>query len=298
VELSWLMRLRIAAAMCVGALLIGLLGWPSAEPTEPFGIVKAGNLDAVGMSRLVILSLLSGFIAYFLSWPFGKEIAVLATPTGLAVWSIRSGSMTNLMQLNSTVEARQAMFASMRWESFFWLAVVLAGFAGVHLANQVRQKCWFKVDFKKTKQIITNVNLLAGAFGSALIAGLIITQIAQDGNVYDEKLGYLAGQPVIGQTAFAVMVGFGAAGFAAKKFLGLSFIWSILATAILTAFVSITYVNQTTLEHLTANWPAVFFTNSLVSILPIQIVSFGSLGAIAGYWMAVRYNYWRQNEGQ
>lgn len=296
-ELSWLMRLRIAAAMGAGALLIGILCWPSVATAEPLSIVRAGNLDAIGVCRLMILSVLSGFVAYFLSWPYGKEIGVLASPTGLAVWSLRSGSMANLMQANSSVETRQAIFASLRWESFLWLVVVLAGFAGVYLANQVKEKNWFNVDFKRLKRGIVNVNVLTAVLVSALIAGIIILQFARDVNVNDEQLGSLTGQPFTGQIAFAVIVGFGAAGFVVKKFLGLGYIWPILATAIITIFVSITYVNQKAVEHISANWPAVFFTNSLVSILPIQMVSFGTLGAIWGYWLAVRYNYWRQHEG-
>jgi hypothetical protein len=316
VELSWLMRLRIAAAMCAGALLIGLLGWPSAAPAEPFGAVAAGNLDGGGIVRLLALSFLSGFFAYFLSWPFGKQIAVLAAPTGLAVWSIRSGSMANLMQVNSTLDARMAVLEKLRWESFFWLAVVLAGFAGVYLASQIgirlRQdfggqapaerdkgtEIGFRADFKKLKQGIKNVNILTAVLGSALIAVIIILQLARDEKVYDERLGYLTGQPDKGQIVFAVIAGFAAAGFAVKKFLGLSFFWSILAVLVITVFFSITYANRTTVEHLTANWPAVFFANSVVCILPIQMISFGSLGAIAGYWMAVRYDYWRQHESQ
>jgi hypothetical protein len=321
VELSWLMRLRIAAAMGAGALLIGILCWPSAAPAEPFGVVAAGNLDGGGIVRLLILSLLSGFLGYFLSWPFGKQIAVLAAPTGLAVWSIRSGSMANLMQANSTVDVRMAIFEKLRWESFFWLVVVLAGFAGVYLANQIRGirlrrdfggqapaqrdkgtktvgKGGFEAEIKRLKQGIRNVNILTAVLGSALIAVIIILQLAQGERFYDERLGYLTGQPDKGQIIFGVIGGFAGAGFVAKKFLGVGYFGSILAAPVITIFVSISYANQAAVEHLTADWPAVFFANSLVCILPIQMVSFGTLGAIAGYWMAVRYNYWRRHEGR
>jgi hypothetical protein len=298
VELSFFMKLRIAAAMCVGALLIGILCWPNVAPAEPFGIVKAANLDATGVGRLIILALFSGFIAYFLAWPYGKEMAVLAAPTGLAVWSIRSGDLAGLMQPNSTVEARQAIFASLRWESFLWLAIVLAGFAGVYLASKIRERNWFVVDFKKLKQTLANVNVLTAVLASALIVAVIILQLARDVNVYDVQLGSLAGQPAVSQIAFAILIAFGAAGFVVKKFLGLGYFWPILASAIITVFISMLYANHKTVELLTANQPAVFFTNSLVCILPIQMVSYGTLGAIWGYWLAVRYNYWRTHEGQ
>jgi hypothetical protein len=47
---------------------------------------------------------------------------------------------------------------------------------------------------------------------------------------------------------------------------------------------------------LVQNWPAAFFPNSVISILPIQMVAFGTLGSVAGYWMAIRYEYWRKHE--
>jgi hypothetical protein len=56
-----------------------------------------------------------------------------------------------------------------------------------------------------------------------------------------------------------------------------------------------TYVKQSTLQRLAQEWPVVFFPNAVISILPVQIVAFGTLGSITGYWLAVRYNYWRKH---
>src|SRR4030042_124496 len=96
-ELSWPMKLRIAAAAAIGALLIGILAWPMAEPFS--GVEAMGSRDA---AVLVVLAFVAGFIGYFVSWPFGREIGILAVPCGLAIWAVRSGSMTGLMQLNPT----------------------------------------------------------------------------------------------------------------------------------------------------------------------------------------------------
>ncbi len=310
---SWQTSIRTAAVMYVGAVLIGALCWPSIAPAEPFGIVSAGNFDGGGIVRLLALAFLSGLFAYFIAWPVGKQIAVLAAPAGLAVWSIRSGSMANLMQANSTLDARMAILAKLRWESFFWLAVVLAGFAGVYLASKItrpkkqkdggaeeQRKIFgtegFSADFKKLKAGIGNINILTAIFGSGVIAVLIILQLARGERFYDERLGYLIGQPDKGQITFAIITGFAGAGFAVKKFLGLSFFWSVLAVPVTAVFVSFIYASRATVEHITASWPAIFFANSMVAILPIELVSFGTLGAILGYLMAVRYEYWRQYE--
>jgi hypothetical protein len=28
----------------------------------------------------------------------------------------------------------------------------------------------------------------------------------------------------------------------------------------------------------------------------VQMVAFGALGSVAGYWMAIRFDYWRKHE--
>ncbi|UCF17343.1 MAG: hypothetical protein JSW59_07740, partial [Phycisphaerales bacterium] len=110
----------------------------------------------------------------------------------------------------------------------------------------------------------------------------------------DNILGSVVAQPANGQIAFAVLVSFGVAAFVVKKFLNASYIWPAIATALVTAFSMHTYVREA--SYLARNWPAVFFENSVSSVLPIQMVAFGTLGSIAGYWMSVRYDYWRKHE--
>jgi len=133
-ELSLLMRLRIAAAMATGIILIGVLGWSIAGHDEPFGAVSlsAGSITSGDLIYLVVLAFLSGFIGYFLSWPYGREIGILAAPSGLAVLALRTGSMAGLMQLNPSLAQREALFATLKWEPVFWLAIVAAGFVGVY----------------------------------------------------------------------------------------------------------------------------------------------------------------------
>ena len=131
-ELTWPMKLRIAVAAAVGVLLIGILAWPM---SEPFGRVAAmGSRDAI---ILTALAFVAGFIGYYVSWPYGREIGILAAPSGLALWAARSGKMGGLIQLNPTITERQALAASFRWEPFFWLAIVAAGFLGVLLARKL-----------------------------------------------------------------------------------------------------------------------------------------------------------------
>ena len=294
-ELSWPMKLRIAAAVTTGVVLIGILAWPMAVPSEPLGAVRASNLGLGGAITLLMLAFLAGFIAYFVSWPYGREIGILAAPSGLAVWAVRCGSMTTLMQLYPTEAQRQALLTTLKWDSIFWLAVVAAGFAGVLLGQKILSsprpdETQEKPNPKSTKYL----NAIIALVGSALIAQLCIRIFAQDVKILDD--GSVMAQPSIGQIVFAVLISFKLAAFVVKKFLDVSYIWPTIATALVTAFATSSYAKQEVLQYFVKTWPAAFFANSVISILPVQIVAFGTLGSIAGYWMGVRYSYWRKHE--
>ncbi len=296
-ELTWLMRARIAAAMVIGIVLIGILGWPLVAPDDPLGPVRAGDLTVAGTMTLVLLAGLASVIAYFVCWPYGREMAVLATPSGLAIWAIRSGSTAALIQQNPALAQRQTLFATLKWEPLFWLAIVAVGFAVVVLGKKISAQALPPEPQKKAKSNSNNyLNPLIGMIGSGLIAMFCLTILARDIGLTDARLGTVWSQPPTGQTLFAVAVSFGLAAFVVKKFLDVRQVWPVAATVIVTPFTIITYAKD--LEHLSQNWPAVFFSNIAVSILPVQMVAFGTLGSIAGYWLAVRYNYRREHKAE
>jgi hypothetical protein len=101
-------------------------------------------------------------------------------------------------------------------------------------------------------------------------------------------------QPAIGQIILAVFVSFGIAAFAVKKFLGLTYIWPASASGFVTAFSINIYTKQEIFQEFAQSWPATFFPNALISVLPVQMVAFGTLGSIAGYWLAIRHSYRRK----
>jgi hypothetical protein len=294
VELSWLMKLRIAAVIATGVILIGILAWPLAAPHDPLGAVRFSNLSYSGTASLVLLAFWAGFIAYFISWPYGREMGVLSVPSGLAVWAGRTGNVAELMQLNSTLSQRQALFASFKWEPFFWLLIIAAGFAGVFLG----QKIWpnphkIATHIKNNPKPTKYYNAIAALIGSALIAHLCIIILAQD---FRTSNNTIVAQPAIGQIIFAVLVSFGLASFIVSKLLNTNFIWPIIASAFVTIFAATTYAKQNVLQTLLENWPATFFSSPVVSILPLQMVAFGTLGSITGYWLAIRHAHHQKHE--
>ena len=297
-ELSWPMKLRIAAAVACGVVVIGLLAWPLAAPPEPFRAVSvfAGTISLADTIILAVLALVVGFAAYFLSWPYGREIGILAAPSGLTVWAIRCGNMTAMAQLNPTVAQRQALFASLKWEPLLWLGIVAAGFAGVLAGQMVSAKPGPDRNQEKFKfESRVYLNAIIALVASVLIAHVGVRVFARDVAALDGQIGSVAAQPATGQIVFAVLVSFGFAAFVVKKFLNASYTWPIIASGLVSGFVMIVYVKQDALQHLVGHYPAAFFPNAVTCILPVQMVAFGTLGAIAGYWMAVRYNYWRKH---
>lgn len=284
-ELSWVMKLRIAAAAAVGMALIGFLGWQFAG--------TSGSVGFGGAVILVLLAFLAGLISFFLAWPYGWEIGILAAPFGLAVWAVRSGTMANLIRLHPTFEQRQTLIASLRWEPIIWLLIVAAGFAGPLLCRMMLSKKELKAEKKKQKYDF--LSPIAALAGSAVAAFLCIRIIAQDVRHFDQNLNIsVTAQPAMGQVAFAILVSFGFAAFLTRRYLNTSYIWPIIATAIVTTYAVGVYSGK--VMYFTQNWPADFFPNTVVSILPVQMVAFGALGSVAGYWMAMRYDYWREHE--
>lgn len=292
-ELSWLMKLRIAAVAAVGAALIYGVGWRMAGAADWIGDMAYGRA-----APLVVLAFLAGLIGYFVSWPYGREIGILAAPAGLVIWAFRSGSMANLMQQSPMATQRQEIVASLRFESIFWLVLVAAGFAGTLLGQKIRPSLKLKdlLELKKepgsspTKYLYALVALV----GSAVIAQFCLRICAQDIKMSDNGLGYVVAQPAASQIAFAVLISFGVAAFAVKKLLNASYVWPALASALVAAFAMYTYARDA--QYLAGAWPAAFFSDAIASVLPVQMVAFGALGSVAGYWMAIRYDYWRKHE--
>jgi len=291
------MKLRIAASAAIGIVLIGLLCWPLAAPSEPFGTVSVlgGNINASNAALLALLAFFTGFIAYFASWPHGREIGILAVPAGLTIWGIRSGNMVNLIRRTATANQAE-LFAALRWEPLYWLAIVTAGFAGVLLAQKIKTAPEPQNSEENSKSTgIININHIIALVASVVIAQLFINAFAQGIRLPDGKIGSVVAQPPVEQIVYGVFISFGLVAFVVKKFLNVGYIWPTIASAFVTAFAIISYGRQDVLQHLSSNWPAVFFSHATLSILPVQMVAIGTLGSIAGYWMAIRYNYWRKH---
>ncbi len=345
-ELTWSIKLRIAAAAAVGIAVIGIYAWPMVAPADQFGVVSVinGTISAYDVLVLLGLAFGVGLIAYFISWPYGSRIGILAVPAGLAVWAVRCGNMGTLLQLNASIVSRQQIYSTFCWEPLLWLAIVAAGYLGVFLASQIiypvesdtinhpRPK---QTDGLRPPDIFIHLfgvflgpvirekfiahknrvaireatkpakgsfgillNIVIAVVGSAVLAQFFIGLLARDFTIWDSTNGAAVAQPAMGQIVFAVLISFGIVGFLVQKVLGVDYVWPVIGSCLVNFVAVSSYGKYDVLEYFIQRWPAVFFSNSVLAVLPVQIVAFGSLGAIAGYWIAVRYEYWHRHEAK
>ena len=303
-ELTWPIKIRIGLAAAVGIVLLGIFAWPLVTPDEPMAVVSVvnGAISSSNIMALIGLAFVCGIVSYFLAWPYGKQIGVLAAPAGLAYLAAKSSNMGTLFQANPLIVEREQIFSKMCWEGFLWLSVVAAGLLGVFIASQIihpaKPEEVEKSSAKKDKTVKRDaayfLNILLAVAGSVFVAQFFIGIFARDFSIEDAQAGHIIGHPATTHIIFALLMSFGIAGFLVKMFLKSDYISVIVSTAIITPFSVIVYGRPDVISYFAGMWPSVFFPSAALAILPIQTAAFGTIGAIAGYWMAVKYEYWQK----
>jgi hypothetical protein len=289
-ELSWINKIRIGLVAALGILVIGILCWPLAAPADPMAPVRSGDVGAAGTLILVLVAFVVGAAGYFISWPHGREIGILAVPLGLCVWGIRSGPMDLLNAAANTTAKRTVLLNSLLMEPLYWLLPVAAGFAGVLAAQRLARS--IRPATAETTSPKTALNAkMATTFVVAVLVSVIVSQFGMTATVRDIPPfnGVVATQPPSAQIAFGVIVAFAAAAFFVKEFLGLSYVLPAVAS-IFVIPVAQTMYNR---GGMVDTQPASFFANGTLTVMPVQLVAFGAVGAVVGYWLAISYRYWR-----
>ena len=299
-ELSWPMKLRIAAAAGLGVVVIGILCAPLAGGGLQDSGIFLTRMGVGGGAVLGLVAFFVGAVSYFICWPYGRQMAVLAVPSGLSVWAVKCGTTADVVQANPLLSQRLWFFGMLKYESLFWLAIVALGFAGVLVTELLCSKTARPSKAAGTSESKLNgyLRMAVAVVVSIAVVWFTLGALCQDVRLWDSNLGLLVGQPAVGQIVYAVVVSFGLAGFIIKKFLNAGCGWVVIAAIFVTYFGSSTYIRSDILGYTIEHVPAVFFPHAAATILPIQVVVFGTLGAIIGYWLAVRYVYWRQHESE
>lgn len=293
-ELSWVSKIRIILVMALGGVVIGLLNWHAAKPDDPSGLVSLQNLSVFQGLLLLAIGAVLGFIGFFVAWPYGCEIGLLAAPSGLAIWALRSASISKTLALMPDVQARQDLFASMRFESLYWLAVVYAGWCGVQLARKVRPNPTLPILETLPKTERTPFIYKGLAIVVSLVVGTFLLSVfAQD---IPLNHGATLNQPPARQMALGIFLSFGVTAFLVGHFLRLDYHWVMPALVLAYLASSVAFTKTETLTHLSQTSPSLSLPSTILFALPIFIVSFGSLGAIWGHWASIRFHYWRVHE--
>ncbi len=293
-ELSWINKLRIAAVAALGMVVLGILAWPLAAPPDPLLPVRAANIGISGTMALLLLAFALGFVGYFMAWPHGREIGILAVPFGLTIWAFRSGPMRAATQAFLKPEERQALVHSFRFEPVYWLLIVAAGFAGVLAAQYLRSILAKSVNDKQPKSHFDTNTCIHGVI--AILVTVVVSQFFVGVFTRDTAIATVAAQPDSGQIIFGVTAAFAVAAFVVKKFLNLSYLWPVIASVFTLVLAQPIYYNAKVIQQFAETRPATFFPHTIFAILPIQLVALGTLGSIIGYWLAVRYDWWRGHE--
>jgi hypothetical protein len=295
-ELSWLTRVKVTAVLVLGVAVWGVFMWHFVAPHDPMGAVtlveKAVSLWHIAITILVAFC--AGVLSYFIAWPYGREVGVLAAPAGLAAWAVRGGDMAELMRIYADTAQRHTLYQSLRWEGIVWFAIAAAGYCGVMVAAKLIPSRGAPVEIHPpATKPKTAVNGLLAFVAAAVIAAVGISMLAKGVLFVDKNLGPVLGQPANSQLAFAAMVAFGLAAFIVKRFWEASYVWPALATVLVSLGAMHFAGRSDVLSYLASNWPANFFAQPVYALLPIQIVSFGCIGSVVGYWLAVRFRYWQ-----
>jgi len=295
-ELTWINKLRIAAIATLGIVVIGILSWPLAAPPDPLMPVRASGISLPGTLLLLALAFGIGFAGYFIAWPHGREIGILGVPLGLTTWAVRSGSMQTLTQVYEKAPERMALVHSLRFEPIYWLLLVAAGFAGVLVAQRLRPGSTPTASADDRANSRTGENTYVNG-AIALLATILISLFFL--GIFTRNLAvsrHVAAQPDGGQIVFGVIATFAVAAFVVKRFLDLSYVLPAVASSLVLILAQVAYYRAGTIQRFAETHPATFFPHSIFAVLPIQLVALGTLGSVLGYWIAVRYDYWKNHE--
>lgn len=291
-NIHWLMRIRILASLGTGALIVGALGYAFLKPQDPLGTISlfTGEISIADAAIVIALGFAAGIIATLACYPLGNILGPFAAPAGLGVLALFTGGIKQLLLTNASFQQRNALYGSLRLESLLWLAVGAAGYAAVFLTTKLTHKKALllhpeTVPQKKNDQWI---NALIAVVVTAAVVYFTIGVFVRDIRQIDEKLGYVVGTPGNGQIAFGVLVSVGLAAFLVKRFLQAHFIPVIIGAIALYIGLFTKFIGSDALNHIVQTWPVDFFPHAIYAITPIQFVPFSIIGAMTGYWIAIR----------
>ncbi len=286
IEQHWIDKVRIGAVLTFGAAVIGVFCWSPIAPaterqTATFFCSCVSIFDGI---IVLIAAFATGLTAYFLGYPNGKHTAMAAVPMGVGIWGLRSGVMENLLIYHGDAENYKMLYMSLRWEGIFWFLVIAAGYFGVKTAVKLcEDKPEPETDEKKKNQTTDIVLPLAVC---CAVSWLLTNIFVQAPKIPTKQFGDIIAQPQQAQIAFGLLASFGISAYLIKRYMNARIEIPAISTVVF-SFAAAIYYGKESSKALSEYMPPSFFESSLGAVLPIQIISFGTLGVLLGYAVAV-----------
>lgn len=309
-------KTRFLAAIAAASLLLYTMGWMVARPVDPelaLTFVRSGRAIPAIWPTLAVLTVVAGILGTVLAGPRLPEAGLFAAAFGLAMLSLRGGSMQIMLASEQATAApeRQAFMTALALDCVLWTAIMVATWLAVTWACQ-----WVWANNRPTGQVQpdppaqnpgpkpgtgagaktesgagkapkTRLDALSRGGWSALVVtgvvGIFVVWLT------------VGRTPVAnvhrGQTIAAIAAGLYLGAMAGRYFTGVRDVrWYLLAvpavglTAYLVGYLSadMNWAQGTQYQYYI--YLATTPTHDLARPLPIEYVAVGTAAALAGYW--------------
>jgi hypothetical protein len=286
-ELTIETKLKLSALCVFSPVIFGVLLWPAISPESPYEIISIanGSFGFAGFAIFAAAAFLCGALVAVLPGDFGLDASRTAVPLGISVAAVRGGFVTDATARLSDISQISGTYNIFAIESFLWAVIAAAGFAGSFAARKITDQDTGLNDFtplvKNWQRSITAVAAVTA------VSMVVISILAVSPGLRDRELHGLMIQPGNGQTAFAVLATFTLCGWAGMRYFNINYLPACISAVILPVAIRLFAFKQEDILNLTQRYPLTFLTNPNLAITPVIIISFGMIGAVCGYWLAV-----------
>jgi len=304
--LSFLEKLRVAAAAGIAVLLMTSIGWMVARPVDPemaVTFVYGGRHVLAVWPSVLVLTLVSALVGTAIAGRRLPEAGLFAAAVGLVGLALRGSSMQSVLGYQATADlaGRRAVMAAMAFDCLLWASIAVATWVAVHLAwHWLWQEARTPEDDEPRPKAAApagkKISLRSGwpALVVTTVVGLFViwTTIART------PVATIARGQVIASVAAGMYLG----AMAGRYFTGVSkAYWYALAplAAGLTAYL-LGYLQADLgwAKGSLASYALLSTTppHALVRPLPVEYIFVGLAGAMFGFWSGERMEHVAERE--
>ncbi len=294
-------KVRVTAACALAMALFGSLGWTIARPADPqmaVTLLLENRAWPAVLVSVLVLAAVSSAVAAAVAGKAMADAGVLAAACGLAMMSVRGGTMTQVLMYHGTSESeRRTLATAFGIETLLWFAAIASAWLVGHLVRSwldglaaAAEASTPRSRWARVREAFTHVR--HGMFGMVVCAALAWLFIGA-------TMSRTAASAIErGQVFFALGAGFFVGAAVAQQ------IWakgaacwyglSVLIVALLG------YSRAALNPVISAAGPLESYArlattppNDLARALPIEYMGMGVAGVILGHWVGRRMHYAR-----